>query len=70
MLLWAPHSNLYDEDLFPRFGMNVKQFHQRFGALVPNWRPTDSALPTVNCSRARGAISDTGKRKPVENDHG
>jgi hypothetical protein len=34
MLLCAPHSNLYDEDLFPRFGMNVKQFHQRFGALV------------------------------------
>ena len=34
MLLWGPHDALYDEDLYPEFGMNVEQFRRRFVHLV------------------------------------
>jgi hypothetical protein len=34
MLLWAPHGVLYDEDIFPEFGMNVQQFRRRFARVV------------------------------------
>jgi hypothetical protein len=34
MLLWGPHGKLYDEDLYPRFGMNVSQFRRRFSMLA------------------------------------
>ena len=34
MMLWAPHGPLYDEDLFPEFGMDVQQFRRRFTQLA------------------------------------
>jgi hypothetical protein len=34
MLPWGPHGKLYDEDLYPRFGMNVSQFRRRFSMLA------------------------------------
>ena len=34
MLLWAPYGVLYDEDLYPQFGMNAHQFRHRFDDLV------------------------------------
>jgi hypothetical protein len=34
MLLWGPHAALFDEDIYPEFGMNVEQFRQRFVDLV------------------------------------
>ena len=34
MLLWAPHGALFDEDVFPAFGMSVRQFRRRFVQLV------------------------------------
>src|ERR1700712_4647907 len=34
MLQWSPHGALEDEDLFPKFGMNVKQFERRFVRLL------------------------------------
>ena len=37
MLLWDPHGALYDEDLFPEFGMNVQQFHERFVQLATSY---------------------------------
>lgn len=37
MLLWGPHGALYDEDLFPEFGMNVEQFRRRFAHLVTSY---------------------------------
>ena len=29
MVSWAPHGQLYDEDLYPEFGMDVQQFRRR-----------------------------------------
>jgi hypothetical protein len=37
MLLWDPHGVLYDEDLFPEFGMTVPQFRERFVHLVASY---------------------------------
>ena len=37
MLLWDPHGALYDEDVFPEFGMNVQQFHERFVQLATSY---------------------------------
>lgn len=42
MLLWAPHGVLYDEDIFPEFGMNVQQFRRRFARIV--WSLDSSAV--------------------------
>ena len=36
MLVWAPHGPLYDEDLYPEFGMDVQQFRRRFTQLAPS----------------------------------
>jgi hypothetical protein len=37
MLLSGPHGGLYDEDLYPEFGINVQQFRQRFVRLVASY---------------------------------
>jgi hypothetical protein len=37
MLLWAPHGVLYDKDIFPAFGMRVREFHRRFAQIVCSW---------------------------------
>jgi hypothetical protein len=37
MLMWDPHGGLFEEDLFPEFGMNVHQFRQRFAHLVGSY---------------------------------
>jgi hypothetical protein len=37
MLLWGPHGALYDEDIYPEFGMNVQQFRRRFVHLVASY---------------------------------
>ncbi len=34
MVVWAPHGPLYDEDLYPEFGMDVQQFRHRFTELA------------------------------------
>ena len=34
MVVWAPHGPLYDEDLYPEFGMDVQQFLRRFTQLA------------------------------------
>jgi hypothetical protein len=34
MVVWAPHGPLYDEDLYPEFGMDVQQFRRRFTQVV------------------------------------
>jgi hypothetical protein len=38
MLLWDPHGPLYDEDIYPAFGLNVRDFHQRFADIVSSSR--------------------------------
>lgn len=68
MLLWDPHGDLEDEDLFPMFGMNVEQFRQRFAELVASYdqlvlHPADRDL--VECARRyrpRCTESRTGGR--------
>ncbi|MCZ8379466.1 hypothetical protein O6P37_11375 [Mycobacterium sp. CPCC 205372] len=34
MVLWGPHGALYDEDIYPGFGMTVQQFRRRFARIV------------------------------------
>ena len=34
MVVWAPHGPLYDEDLYPEFGMDVQQFRRRVTQLA------------------------------------
>jgi hypothetical protein len=41
MLLWGPHGALYDEDIYPEFGMNVQQFRRRFVHLVASYDLSD-----------------------------
>lgn len=33
VLLWAP-SGMYDEDVYPEFGMGVDQLNERFNAII------------------------------------
>lgn len=43
VLLWAPYGRLYDEDVFPEFGMDAHQLYERFSRVVSRMasRPTD-----------------------------
>lgn len=34
MVLWGSHGALYDEDIYPEFGMTVQQFRHRFARIV------------------------------------
>jgi RNA polymerase sigma-70 factor, ECF subfamily len=34
VLLWAPHGEIWDEDVFPRFGMTVEQLIDRFHRII------------------------------------
>jgi hypothetical protein len=34
VLVWAPYGHLQDEDVFPEFGMSVRQLRARFTAIV------------------------------------
>jgi len=66
MLLWGPHDALYDEDIYPEFGMNVQQFRQRFVHLVASHELRISTLPTVIWWRVPVAISDTVRSNPFD----
>lgn len=48
MLLWAPHGVLYDEDIYPEFGMNVQQFRRRFAQIV--WSLDELAADDPECN--------------------
>jgi hypothetical protein len=34
VLLWAPYGHLRDEDVFPEFGMSVRQLRARFTTII------------------------------------
>ena len=34
VLLWAPCGTMFDEDVFPEFGMRVDQLNERFNAII------------------------------------
>jgi RNA polymerase sigma-70 factor (ECF subfamily) len=41
VLLWAPHSEMWDEDVYPRFGMTVEQLVERFHRVI------DTSVPRL-----------------------
>ena len=34
VLFWAPAGGMYDEDVFPEFGMRVHQLNERFNSII------------------------------------
>ncbi|MBJ7337491.1 hypothetical protein [Mycolicibacterium sp.] len=71
MLLWAPHGDLFDEDVFPEFGMTVGQFRQRFATLVStleSWNvdPEDRGL--VEGARRYFRHCQASRNDPVQSD--
>jgi hypothetical protein len=50
VVLWAPYGPLHDEDVFPQFGMGVRQLRSRFDAIVA--RQTDRAAELDELDRA------------------
>jgi len=44
---WSPYGPLHDEDVFPEFGMGVRQLRTRFNAIVAEQtaRPTELDEP-------------------------
>jgi RNA polymerase sigma-70 factor, ECF subfamily len=41
VLLWAPHGQIWDEDVYPRFGMTVEQLIDRFHRII------DTSVPRL-----------------------
>jgi len=60
MLLWAPHGALFDEDVFPEFGMSVQQFRRRFVQLVEFYERA-----VTDTSESRPRRSSTGGGRPT-----
>src|ERR1700736_5253230 len=50
VVLWAPYGRLHDEDVFPEFGMGVRQLRTRFDVIVA--RLTDRAAELDELDRA------------------
>jgi hypothetical protein len=56
VLWWAPSGEMYDEDVFPEFGMGVEQLNERFTRIVAKLASCDDDLDAVDrdlLSRAR-----------------
>jgi RNA polymerase sigma-70 factor, ECF subfamily len=59
VLLWAPHGEMWDEDVYPAFGMTVEQLVDRFHRII------DTSVPRLGCvAKSDCELLDKGRQLP------